>query len=72
MEAIIISHLLFDDDIIIFYDAKEEQPKSVNHVLRKYESALCQMIKLTNTSVLFRKRARKDKGNLLYILLTIL
>ena len=63
-----VSHLLFADDTLLFFNAKEEQAKKVYEVLTVYERATGQCINPAKCSILLAIRVpwRTRKGSALY------
>ena len=55
-----ITHLLFADDNLIFYRAKEEECQSLLQVLAKYERASGQQINHIKTTIFFSKSTTAD------------
>lgn len=55
-----ITHLLFADDSLIFYRAKEEECQSLLQVLAKYERTSGQQINHIKTTIFFSKSTTAD------------
>jgi len=53
--ALVVSHLLFADDNLLFFRADEEQSRAVKEVLSRYCKATGQLINFNKCSVLFNK-----------------
>jgi hypothetical protein len=48
-----ISHLLFADDTLLFFEASEDQTVLINKVLRRYEEGTNQLINPSKCSIMF-------------------
>ena len=55
-----ITHLLFADNSVLFYRAREEECQSLLEVLAKYERASGQQINRTKTNIFFSKSTNED------------
>lgn len=51
----LISHLLFADDSVIFYDAKEVELLAVKNILSIYERASGEKINFSKSALMFSK-----------------
>jgi hypothetical protein len=51
--ALGVSHLLFTDDTLLFFEANEDQAVTVNNALRRYERSTGQLINPAKCSILF-------------------
>ena len=55
-----LTHLLFADDSLIFYRAKEEECQTLLEVLAKYECASGQQINRAKTTLFFSKSTSEE------------
>ena len=55
-----VSHLLFTDDYLLFYQAKIEECQNLLHLLHSYEIAFGQAIKRGKTALFFSKNTRAN------------
>lgn len=60
-----ISHLLFADDCVIFYRAKQVEWCYVNNMLAQYESASGQTLNKQKTSILFSSNTKVETRNVI-------
>ena len=58
--ALVVSHLLFTDDILLFFRANRESAKEIKEVLNIYCQASRQRINMDNSSIHFVKGCRQS------------
>ena len=64
-----ITHLLFDDDSIVFLEASVDNLAFLRNILQSYENASGQKVNLQKTSIFFGKGcSEEDKLNLKNVL----
>lgn len=51
--ALVINHLLFTDNNILFYKTNVEENRGVQHILKRYTDATGQLFNSDNTSMSF-------------------
>jgi hypothetical protein len=66
-----ISHLLFADDLLLFFQAKENQARVVHSVLRWYEKGTGQLISPSKCSMMFGTQCLQMDQDIVRVVLEV-
>lgn len=66
-----MSHLLFADDIILFFKASLDQALVMKHLLKKYEMGTCQLLSPPKCSIMFGKSCSLEDQILVMVILKV-
>jgi hypothetical protein len=66
-----ISHLLFADDSLLFFNANAEQATHVNRVLREYEKGTGQLLSPTKCSIMLGHNCSQEDGEAVASILNV-
>jgi hypothetical protein len=66
-----ISHLLFADDSLLFFNANAEQATRVNSVLREYEKGTGQLLSPTKCSIMLGQNCSEEDGEAVASILNV-
>jgi hypothetical protein len=66
-----LSHLLFADDSLLFFEAKKEQAEIVKKILGKYERGTGQLLSPSKCSILLGNKVKEEDGQQTLLILNI-
>jgi hypothetical protein len=57
-----ISHLLFDDDGLLFFKVKSDEARHMKNVITTYENSTCQLLNPIKSSLLLGHNVTENEG----------